>query len=46
MLAIGLGSDRAHLLTHAYSKADPEPHSLEPIVGYSPDKRKNMILMG
>ncbi|XP_042460386.1 NAD(P)H-quinone oxidoreductase subunit 5, chloroplastic-like, partial [Zingiber officinale] len=55
MLALGLGSYRAalfHLLTHAYSKAllflgsGAIIHSMEPVVGYSPDKSQNMILMG
>uniref|UniRef100_UPI0030FEF651 NADH dehydrogenase subunit 5 n=1 Tax=Zippelia begoniifolia TaxID=126646 RepID=UPI0030FEF651 len=55
MLAIGLGSYRAalfHLITHAYSKAllflgsGSIIHSMEPIVGYSPDKSQNMVLMG
>nr|YP_010715510.1 NADH dehydrogenase subunit 5 [Todea barbara]WDE24579.1 NADH dehydrogenase subunit 5 [Todea barbara] len=55
MLALGIGSYRAasfHLITHAYSKALLFPgsgsviHSMETIVGYSPDKSQNMILMG
>nr|YP_010129894.1 NADH dehydrogenase subunit 5 [Arisarum simorrhinum]QKJ80401.1 NADH dehydrogenase subunit 5 [Arisarum simorrhinum] len=55
MLALGLGSYRAalfHLITHAYSKAllflgsGSIIHSMEPLVGYSPDKSQNMILMG
>nr|YP_009864202.1 NADH-plastoquinone oxidoreductase chain 5 [Petermannia cirrosa]QKE32197.1 NADH-plastoquinone oxidoreductase chain 5 [Petermannia cirrosa] len=55
MLALGIGSYRAalfHLITHAYSKAllflgsGSIIHSMEPIVGYSPDKSQNMILMG
>nr|YP_009366968.1 NADH dehydrogenase subunit 5 [Illicium anisatum]ARJ63195.1 NADH dehydrogenase subunit 5 [Illicium anisatum]WCF60085.1 NADH dehydrogenase subunit 5 [Illicium anisatum] len=55
MLAPGIGSYRAasfHLITHAYSKAllflgsGSIIHSMEPIVGYSPDKSQNMILMG
>uniref|UniRef100_Q3V4Y7 NAD(P)H-quinone oxidoreductase subunit 5, chloroplastic n=2 Tax=Acorus calamus TaxID=4465 RepID=NU5C_ACOCL len=55
MLAPGIGSYRAalfHLITHAYSKAllflgsGSIIHSMEPIVGYSPEKSQNMILMG
>nr|YP_009970825.1 NADH-plastoquinone oxidoreductase subunit 5 [Beilschmiedia purpurascens]QNE88095.1 NADH-plastoquinone oxidoreductase subunit 5 [Beilschmiedia purpurascens] len=55
MLAPGIGSYRAalfHLITHAYSKAllflgsGSIIHSMEPIVGYSPDKSQNMVLMG
>nr|YP_009863918.1 NADH-plastoquinone oxidoreductase chain 5 [Androcymbium greuterocymbium]QKE31249.1 NADH-plastoquinone oxidoreductase chain 5 [Androcymbium greuterocymbium] len=55
MLALGIGSYRAalfHLITHAYSKAllflgsGSIIHAMEPIVGYSPDKSQNMILMG
>nr|YP_010724487.1 NADH dehydrogenase subunit F [Olsynium douglasii]WDW31614.1 NADH dehydrogenase subunit F [Olsynium douglasii] len=55
MLALGIGSYRAalfHLITHAYSKAllflgsGSIIHSMEPIVGYSPEKSQNMILMG
>nr|QBK84273.1 NdhF [Zantedeschia aethiopica]QHN55083.1 NADH dehydrogenase subunit 5 [Zantedeschia aethiopica]QJF46822.1 NADH dehydrogenase subunit 5 [Zantedeschia aethiopica] len=55
MLALGLGSYRAalfHLITHAYSKAllflgsGSIIHSMEPLVGYSPDKSQNMVLMG
>nr|YP_010006741.1 NdhF [Passiflora cerradensis]QNR05508.1 NdhF [Passiflora cerradensis] len=55
MLALGMGSYRAalfHLITHAYSKAllflgsGSVIHSMETIVGYSPDKSQNMILMG
>nr|AEX98798.1 NADH dehydrogenase subunit 5 [Magnolia officinalis subsp. biloba]QJT98387.1 NADH-plastoquinone oxidoreductase subunit 5 [Magnolia officinalis subsp. biloba] len=55
MLAPGIGSCRAalfHLITHAYSKAllflgsGSIIHSMEPIVGYSPDKSQNMVLMG
>nr|MBN8129442.1 hypothetical protein [Vibrio vulnificus] len=47
MLALGMGSYRAalfHLITHAYSKAllflgsGSIIHSMEAIVGYSPDK--------
>nr|YP_010446818.1 NADH-plastoquinone oxidoreductase subunit 5 [Disporum cantoniense]UTM08639.1 NADH-plastoquinone oxidoreductase subunit 5 [Disporum cantoniense] len=55
MLALGIGSYRAalfHLITHAYSKAllflgsGSIIHAMEPIVGYSPYKSQNMILMG
>nr|YP_009891812.1 NADH dehydrogenase subunit 5 [Moriera spinosa]QKK38185.1 NADH dehydrogenase subunit 5 [Moriera spinosa] len=55
MLALGMGSYRSalfHLITHAYSKAllflgsGSIIHSMETIVGYSPDKSQNMILMG
>nr|WAJ60827.1 NADH dehydrogenase subunit F [Pterocarya fraxinifolia] len=55
MLALGIGSYRAalfHLITHAYSKAllflgsGSIIHSMEAIVGYSPDKSQNMVLMG
>nr|QVX30641.1 NADH-plastoquinone oxidoreductase subunit 5 [Camoensia scandens]UWV19122.1 NADH-plastoquinone oxidoreductase subunit 5 [Camoensia scandens] len=55
MLALGMGSYRAalfHLITHAYSKAllflgsGSIIHSMEAIVGYSPDKSQNMALMG
>nr|WBG72198.1 NADH dehydrogenase subunit 5 [Morus alba] len=55
MLALGMGSYRAalfHLITHAYSKAllflgsGSIIHSMESIVGYSPDKSHNMVLMG
>nr|AFA27876.1 NADH-plastoquinone oxidoreductase subunit 5 [Lomandra longifolia] len=55
MLALGIGSYRAalfHLITHAYSKAllflgsGSIIHSMEPLVGYSPDKSQNMVLMG
>nr|YP_009431093.1 NADH-plastoquinone oxidoreductase subunit 5 [Aphyllanthes monspeliensis]AEX96601.1 NADH-plastoquinone oxidoreductase subunit 5 [Aphyllanthes monspeliensis]ASW26529.1 NADH-plastoquinone oxidoreductase subunit 5 [Aphyllanthes monspeliensis] len=55
MLALGIGSYRAalfHLITHAYSKgllflgSGSIIHSMEPIVGYSPDKSQNMVLMG
>nr|WDD57477.1 NADH-plastoquinone oxidoreductase subunit 5 [Ruppia mongolica] len=55
ILALGIGSYRAalfHLITHAYSKAllflgsGSIIHSMEPIVGYSPDKSQNMALMG
>nr|AUF33191.1 NdhF [Diplopanax stachyanthus] len=55
MLALGMGSYRTalfHLITHAYSKAllflgsGSVIHSMESIVGYSPDKSQNMVLMG
>nr|YP_009992476.1 NADH-plastoquinone oxidoreductase subunit 5 [Angiopteris yunnanensis]QNN90661.1 NADH-plastoquinone oxidoreductase subunit 5 [Angiopteris yunnanensis] len=55
MLAPGIGSYRAalfHLITHAYSKAllflgsGSVIHSMEPIVGYSPEKSQNMSFMG
>nr|YP_009673626.1 NADH-plastoquinone oxidoreductase subunit 5 [Chieniodendron hainanense]QDF43214.1 NADH-plastoquinone oxidoreductase subunit 5 [Chieniodendron hainanense] len=55
MLAPGIGSYRAalfHLITHAYSKAllflgsGSIIHSMESIVGYSPEKSQNMVLMG
>nr|YP_009570655.1 NADH-plastoquinone oxidoreductase subunit 5 [Frankenia laevis]QBC67594.1 NADH-plastoquinone oxidoreductase subunit 5 [Frankenia laevis] len=55
MLALGMGSYRAalfHLITHAYSKAllflgsGSVIHSMETLVGYSPEKSQNMVLMG
>nr|YP_009306822.1 NADH dehydrogenase subunit 5 [Davidia involucrata]AOQ76947.1 NADH dehydrogenase subunit 5 [Davidia involucrata]AQU64730.1 NADH-plastoquinone oxidoreductase subunit 5 [Davidia involucrata]AUF34126.1 NdhF [Davidia involucrata] len=55
MLALGMGSYRTalfHLITHAYSKAllflgsGSIIHSMETLVGYSPDKNQNMVLMG
>nr|YP_010725609.1 NADH-plastoquinone oxidoreductase subunit 5 [Ellisiophyllum pinnatum]WDY12510.1 NADH-plastoquinone oxidoreductase subunit 5 [Ellisiophyllum pinnatum] len=55
MLALGMGSYRSalfHLITHAYSKAllflgsGSVIHSMETIVGYSPEKSQNMVLMG
>nr|YP_009242112.1 NADH-plastoquinone oxidoreductase subunit 5 [Stenogyne haliakalae]YP_009242200.1 NADH-plastoquinone oxidoreductase subunit 5 [Stenogyne bifida]YP_009242464.1 NADH-plastoquinone oxidoreductase subunit 5 [Stenogyne kanehoana]YP_009242552.1 NADH-plastoquinone oxidoreductase subunit 5 [Stachys chamissonis]AMQ32909.1 NADH-plastoquinone oxidoreductase subunit 5 [Stenogyne haliakalae]AMQ33085.1 NADH-plastoquinone oxidoreductase subunit 5 [Stenogyne bifida]AMQ33437.1 NADH-plastoquinone oxidoreduct len=55
MFALGMGSYRSalfHLITHAYSKAllflgsGSVIHSMETLVGYSPDKSQNMVLMG
>nr|CAD11943.1 NADH dehydrogenase [Escallonia illinita] len=55
MLALGMGSYRSalfHLITHAYSKAllflgsGSVIHSMETVVGYSPTKSQNMVLMG
>nr|QOC72390.1 NADH-plastoquinone oxidoreductase subunit 5 [Allium pskemense] len=55
ILALGIGSYRTalfHLITHAYSKAllflgsGSIIHSMESIVGFSPDKSQNMVLMG
>nr|QVL24874.1 NADH-plastoquinone oxidoreductase subunit 5 [Elsholtzia densa] len=55
MLALGMGSYRSalfHLITHAYSKAllflgsGSVINSMETVVGYSPDKSQNMVLMG
>nr|UEN68049.1 NADH-plastoquinone oxidoreductase subunit 5 [Kosteletzkya pentacarpos] len=55
MVALGMGSYRAalfHLITHAYSKAllflgsGSIIHSMEAVVGYSPEKSQNMVLMG
>nr|ASM42840.1 NADH-plastoquinone oxidoreductase subunit 5 [Camellia tachangensis var. remotiserrata] len=55
MLALGMGSYRTalfHLITHAYSKAllflgsGSVIHSMETVVGYSPDKSQNIVLMG
>ena len=55
MLALGMGSYRValfHLITHAYSKAllflgsGSVIHSMEAIVGYSPEKSQNMGFMG
>ena len=55
MLALGIGSYQAglfHLITHAYSKAllflgaGSVIHSMESVVGYSPNKCQNMIFMG
>ncbi|TYJ49684.1 hypothetical protein E1A91_A01G152200v1 [Gossypium mustelinum] len=55
MSALGMGSYRAalfHLITHAYSKvllflaSGSIIHSMEAIVGYSPEKSQNMVFMG
>ncbi|KAL4394520.1 hypothetical protein AHAS_Ahas02G0160200 [Arachis hypogaea] len=55
MLALRMGSSRAalfHSITHAYSKSllflgsGSIIHSMETIVGYSPEKSQNMVLMG
>nr|YP_009925428.1 NADH dehydrogenase subunit F [Lomatogonium perenne]QNH70592.1 NADH dehydrogenase subunit F [Lomatogonium perenne] len=55
MLALGMGSYRNalfHLITHAYSKAllflgsGSIIHSMERLVGYSPYKSQNLVLMG
>nr|YP_009630734.1 NADH-plastoquinone oxidoreductase subunit 5 [Eriocaulon buergerianum]QBS14224.1 NADH-plastoquinone oxidoreductase subunit 5 [Eriocaulon buergerianum]UVH67937.1 NADH-plastoquinone oxidoreductase subunit 5 [Eriocaulon australe] len=55
ILALGIGSYKAalfHLITHAYSKAllflgsGSIIHSMEPVVGYSPEKSQNIFLMG
>nr|QWZ47323.1 NADH dehydrogenase subunit 5 [Cyananthus flavus] len=55
MLALGIGSYRSalfHLITHAYSKAllflgsGSVIHSMQTIVGYSPNKSQNMVFMG
>nr|YP_009668105.1 NADH-plastoquinone oxidoreductase subunit 5 [Frullania nodulosa]QCW58880.1 NADH-plastoquinone oxidoreductase subunit 5 [Frullania nodulosa] len=55
MLALGIGSYKAglfHLITHAYSKAllflgsGSVIHSIEPILGYHPNKSQNMSFMG
>nr|WOC91607.1 NADH-plastoquinone oxidoreductase subunit F [Utricularia longifolia] len=55
MVALGMGSYRSalfHLITHAYSKAllflgsGSVIHSIETLVGYSPAKSQNMVLMG
>nr|QGT33761.1 NADH-plastoquinone oxidoreductase subunit 5 [Chamaesium novem-jugum] len=55
MLALGMGSYRSalfHLITHAYSKAllflgsGSVIHSMETLVGYSPNKSQNMAFMG
>nr|QOH99672.1 NADH-plastoquinone oxidoreductase subunit 5 [Adiantum reniforme var. sinense] len=53
--ALGIGAYRSasfHLVTHAYSKAllflgaGSVIHSIEKIVGYSPDRSQNMFFMG
>nr|YP_009668188.1 NADH-plastoquinone oxidoreductase subunit 5 [Plagiochila chinensis]QCW58963.1 NADH-plastoquinone oxidoreductase subunit 5 [Plagiochila chinensis] len=55
ILALGIGSYKAglfHPITHAYSKAllflgsGSVIHSIEPIVGYHPNKSQNMNSMG
>nr|QHN53588.1 NADH-plastoquinone oxidoreductase subunit 5 [Parietaria debilis] len=55
IFALGMCSYRAalfHLITHAYSKAllflgsGSIIHSMETIVGYSPDKSQSLVLMG
>nr|YP_010132011.1 NADH-plastoquinone oxidoreductase subunit 5 [Primula hubeiensis]QPZ50713.2 NADH-plastoquinone oxidoreductase subunit 5 [Primula hubeiensis]WCD61489.1 NADH-plastoquinone oxidoreductase subunit 5 [Primula hubeiensis] len=55
MLALGMGSYRIalfHLITHAYSKAllflgsGSVIHAMETIVGYSPEKSQNIVIMG
>nr|YP_009309325.1 NADH dehydrogenase subunit 5 [Pogostemon yatabeanus]AKM21385.1 NADH dehydrogenase subunit 5 [Pogostemon yatabeanus] len=55
MFALGMGSYRSalfHLITHAYSKAllflgsGSVIHSMETLVGFSPYKSQNMVLMG
>nr|YP_010324636.1 NADH-plastoquinone oxidoreductase subunit 5 [Peucedanum harry-smithii var. grande]UNN52552.1 NADH-plastoquinone oxidoreductase subunit 5 [Peucedanum harry-smithii var. grande] len=55
MLALGMGSYRSalfHLITHAYSKAllflgsGSVIHSMETLVGYSPNKSQNVVYMG
>nr|YP_010372340.1 NADH-plastoquinone oxidoreductase subunit 5 [Rhododendron latoucheae]UOX29804.1 NADH-plastoquinone oxidoreductase subunit 5 [Rhododendron latoucheae] len=55
ILALGMGSYRTalfHLITHAYSKAllflasGSVIHSMETVVGYSPEKSQNLVLMG
>nr|YP_009548537.1 NADH-plastoquinone oxidoreductase subunit 5 [Tryonia myriophylla]AYW15358.1 NADH-plastoquinone oxidoreductase subunit 5 [Tryonia myriophylla] len=55
VLALGIGSYRSalfHLITHAYSKAllflgaGSVIHSIEKIVGYSPEKSQNLFFMG
>ncbi|MBA0756774.1 hypothetical protein Gogos_019847, partial [Gossypium gossypioides] len=55
VLALDMGSYQAtlfHLITHAYSKAilflvsRSIIHSMEAIVGYSPEKSQNIIFMG
>nr|QWW92396.1 NADH dehydrogenase subunit 5 [Ptychanthus striatus] len=55
MLSLGIGSYKAalfHLITHAYSKAllflgsGSVIHSIEPILGYHPEKSQNISFMG
>nr|WGC91716.1 NADH-plastoquinone oxidoreductase subunit 5 [Bupleurum rockii] len=55
MLSLGMGSYRSalfHLITHAYSKAllflgsGSVIHSMETLVGYSPNKSQNLVFMG
>ncbi|KAK1610339.1 hypothetical protein QYE76_034012 [Lolium multiflorum] len=55
MLVLRIGSYQDplfHLVTHAYSKSllflgsGSIIHSVEPLVGYSPEKSQNMVLMG
>nr|YP_009549231.1 NADH-plastoquinone oxidoreductase subunit 5 [Llavea cordifolia]AYW16380.1 NADH-plastoquinone oxidoreductase subunit 5 [Llavea cordifolia] len=55
VLAMGIGAYRSalfHLVTHAYSKAllflgaGSVIHSVEKVVGYSPDESQNMFFMG
>nr|YP_010216196.1 NADH-plastoquinone oxidoreductase subunit 5 [Pteris multifida]UBR42929.1 NADH-plastoquinone oxidoreductase subunit 5 [Pteris multifida] len=53
--ALGIGASRSalfHLVTHAYSKAllflgaGSVIHSIEKVVGYSPDRSQNMFFLG
>nr|QWW92151.1 NADH dehydrogenase subunit 5 [Spruceanthus planifolius] len=55
MLSLGIGSYKAalfHLITHAYSKAllflgsGSVIHSIEPVLGYHPEKSQNISFMG
>nr|QVX31692.1 NADH-plastoquinone oxidoreductase subunit 5 [Goniophlebium amoenum] len=55
VLALGIGASQSalfHLITHAYSKAlsflgsGSVIHSMEKVVGYSPDKSQNIFFMG
>nr|AJE61769.1 NADH-plastoquinone oxidoreductase subunit 5 [Polypodium glycyrrhiza] len=55
VLASGIGASQSalfHLITHAYSKAlsflgsGSVIHSMEKVVGYSPDKSQNLFFMG
>nr|QKV46159.1 NADH dehydrogenase subunit F [Selliguea yakushimensis] len=55
VLASGIGAPQSalfHLITHAYSKAlsflgsGSVIHSMEKVVGYSPDKSQNIFFMG